>query len=337
MNKESSDQKNNSSDDNLQNRHEALQELNSEYFSADVSEKVSRTNSAPNAGRAEEQDQKSSWPIIIGIILLTLLIAWLLGFKNNDEQSTKDAAVKPEVVELEDTEQAKPVEARSLEKNDIESEVIEAEPVTPKNPVIELPSLNDSDETVKSRLATLTWRTELLRLVIDDDMIRRVVVFTDNFNQGFISYRHSPLAQPEQKFSTLDEDATTNAEGVQSWVISDSQTERFNVYIDLLRSFNQAQLVQAYKDFEPLFEEAYQELGYEGEFKDVLLEAIETILDTQLPHEPIAVIRPSVMYKYQNKEIESLTDADKLLLRLGKENLLAVKSVLLELNEALSQ
>jgi hypothetical protein len=43
------------------------------------------------------------------------------------------------------------------------------------------------------------------------------------------------------------------------------------------------------------------------------------------------------MYKYQDKEIESLTDADKLLLRLGKENLLAVKSVLFELNEALSQ
>lgn len=345
MSKESPDQKNNSSNDNVQNPPEASRELNSGGFSADASEKLSNSNvnlganSAPNSppNSEREQDQKSPWPIIIGIIILAIVFAWFFGFKNNDEPLTKLESVKPEIALIEGTKQAKPDVLAAVERNDIDKEAIEAEPVTPQKPVIELPRLDDSDETVKLRLATLTWRTELLKLVIDDDMIRRIVVFTDNFNQGFISYRHSPFKRPEQKFTTLDEDAITNAQGVQSWVIRDSQTERFNEYVDLLRSFNQEQLVQAYSDFEPLFEEAYQELGYEGEYKDVLLEVIETILDTELTNDPLAVIRPSVMYKYQDKEIESLTDADKLLLRLGKENLLAVKSVLFELNEALSQ
>ena len=36
-------------------------------------------------------------------------------------------------------------------------------------------------------------------------------------------------------------------------------------------------------------------------------------------------------------EVEALDDADKLLLRLGKENLLVIKSVLLEINERLAR
>ena len=43
------------------------------------------------------------------------------------------------------------------------------------------------------------------------------------------------------------------------------------------------------------------------------------------------------MYKYKDESLESLDDAEKLLLRLGKENLLVIKSVLLEINEKLAK
>ena len=43
------------------------------------------------------------------------------------------------------------------------------------------------------------------------------------------------------------------------------------------------------------------------------------------------------MYKYKDESLESLDDAEKLLLRLGKENLLVIKSVLLEINEKLAR
>ena len=43
------------------------------------------------------------------------------------------------------------------------------------------------------------------------------------------------------------------------------------------------------------------------------------------------------MFRYKDEAIEGLDDADKLLLRLGKENLLVIKSVLLEINERLAR
>jgi hypothetical protein len=43
------------------------------------------------------------------------------------------------------------------------------------------------------------------------------------------------------------------------------------------------------------------------------------------------------MYKFANPQLEALPASDKLLLRLGKDNLLVMKSVLLELHEKLAQ
>ena len=43
------------------------------------------------------------------------------------------------------------------------------------------------------------------------------------------------------------------------------------------------------------------------------------------------------MYKYKDQSIESLDNAEKLMIRLGKENLLVIKSVLLEINEKLQK
>ena len=57
----------------------------------------------------------------------------------------------------------------------------------------------------------------------------------------------------------------------------------------------------------------------------------------ELPKSSMALIQPSVMYKFADPELESLPDTDKLLLRLGKDNLLVMKSVLLELHEKLAQ
>lgn len=51
----------------------------------------------------------------------------------------------------------------------------------------------------------------------------------------------------------------------------------------------------------------------------------------------LELTRPSVMYKFADDELESLDDSDKLLLRLGRENLLVIKSILLEINEKLSR
>ena len=97
-------------------------------------------------------------------------------------------------------------------------------------------------------------------------------------------------------------------------------------------------LVQWYGELKPLIDQAYAELGYpEEDFTDKLQNAITKVLDMEIPKEQLELSRPSVMYKYKDESLESLDDAEKLLLRLGKENLLVIKSVMLEINEKLAR
>ena len=199
---------------------------------------------------------------------------------------------------------------------------------------VSLPPLDESDAWVQGKLPELTWRNELLSLLITEDIIRRFVVFTDNFAQGLLAYDHSPFIQPKVKFS-IDEQLP-NVDGQQNvWQWDSETSKRFDLYVDLLRSVDSTTLVKWYVDLKPLIDEAYSELGYEDDFTYTLQDAITRVLDMELPKSAMNVTRTSVMYKYDDPQLEALDDSDKLLLRIGKENLLIIKSVLLDVNEKL--
>jgi len=285
--------------------------------------------------------KKNIGPLIILAVTLFLLVVafWQFSGKRSDESlgdaesSNSQTNLRVDIPQLEKKLVEGTVELDFIEPA-IEIKAVETAEIVVIKPY--LPELNASDLWIKTKLPELTWRAELLKLVIDDDMIRRLVVFTDNFAQGNLSYEHSPFVAPQDKFS-VDEAAVIVVDKQNVWSWNKDSTKRFNVYIDLLRSIDSSKLVSWYFELKPLVDQAYGELGYEDDFTLTLQDAIARVLDMELPKSSMAIIRPSVMYKYQDKKLEDLSDSDKLLLRLGKENLLIVKSILLEINEKLGQ
>ncbi|MBA6231560.1 MULTISPECIES: DUF3014 domain-containing protein [unclassified Colwellia] len=281
----------------------------------------------------EDQAQKgkqTSWGIIAVIIVIVIAgLSWLY-ISSTEQEKIADVTITP-VIKTEIA--AEPIP----EKESVEPEiaaVVEPEPFVETIPEIILPSLDESDVWVQEKLPNYTWRKELLKLVINKDMVRRFVVFTDNFAQGNLAYAHSPLVKPSTKFSANEINNGTTTD----WKWNESTTQRFTLYVDLLRSFDSETLVQWYFEMKPLIDQAYAELGYpEDNFTDVLHDAITKVLDMEIPKESLDLVRPSVMFRYKDEQVEALDDADKLLLRLGKENLLVIKSVLLEINERLAR
>ena len=277
-------------------------------------------------------EKSSSWVITGIIISLVLLVLIYVLFKDSSEPvipppvevTIVDPIPEPEVIienVVEDVIEEAPVVA-----------IIEAEP----EPVVDpLPELNESDSWVQEKLADLTWRKELLKLMVNDDMIRRFVVFTDNFSQGILAYEHSPFINPKTSFTAIDGESE---QGEPQLLWDDNSYKRFSIYVELIRTFDSETLVQWYISLKPLIDEAYEELGYPDEdFTPVLREAIVKVLDMELPKEVIELDRPSVMYRYKSEDLESLDDTEKLLLRIGKQNLLVIKSVLLEINDKLAR
>ncbi|MCO4800017.1 MAG: DUF3014 domain-containing protein [Colwelliaceae bacterium] len=268
------------------------------------------------------------WGIIVGIIIVIITLLWFILSEEEPEPVVIQEPVVEEVLE------SQPI----LETEIIEPEVITEEVETIIEETVEpellIPTLDESDTWLEEKLPSITWRKELLKLIIDDDMIRRVVVFTDNFSQGILAYEHSPLIKPTAVFSGRE--INENGKVIIKW--DETSSRRFSLYVDLLRSIDSETLVSWYFELKPLFDEAYRELGYpEENFTDILQDAITKVLDMEIPKERLELVRPSVMYQYKNEEIESLDDADKLMLRLGKENLLVIKSVLLEISEKIAR
>jgi hypothetical protein len=86
----------------------------------------------------------------------------------------------------------------------------------------------------------------------------------------------------------------------------------------------------------PLFQRAYEELGYPGKyFNDRLMEALDDLLAAPELDGPLALEQPKVLYQFADPDLESRSAGQKILLRMGKANALRVKAKLLEIRRAL--
>jgi hypothetical protein len=81
-----------------------------------------------------------------------------------------------------------------------------------------------------------------------------------------------------------------------------------------------------------MLQEAYDELGYPNEkFNEVVFKAIGRLLETPVINKPIRLVRPVVMYQFEDQKLESLSAAQKQLIRMGPKNTRALQVKLSEM------
>jgi len=192
-------------------------------------------------------------------------------------------------------------------------------PLVEVEPAKALPQLNDSDLSVKTQLSQY-FAKQTLKLVVQDDMIRRFVVYVDNIGKGKIAKKHSPIIEPQNSFTVVEGDILT---------IAPQSYERYTPFVELFTSMTPQQAVNFYKEYKPLFNEAYEEIGYqERDFDEAVFDAIDMVLTTPIVTGNVPLLSESVVYKYAYSEWEQLPEAQKQLLRMGAKNVRKVKSAL---------
>ena len=107
---------------------------------------------------------------------------------------------------------------------------------------------------------------------------------------------------------------------------------RYEPMVNVVRQLDMQRAAEVYFRLYPLFQSAYQNLGYpNGYFNDRLIQVIDSLLATPQPSGPIELTRPNVLYTFADPKLEALPAGEKLLLRMGPDNAAVVKAKLKEL------
>ena len=116
-----------------------------------------------------------------------------------------------------------------------------------------------------------------------------------------------------------------------------ANSRRYAPYVRAMEAVPPRTLVLTYVQAYPLFQRAYEELGYGGKyFNDRLLEAIDDLLAAPEIGTPIRLLQPKVLYEFADPDLETRSAGQKILIRMGADNALKVKARLREIRQELA-
>jgi hypothetical protein len=119
-------------------------------------------------------------------------------------------------------------------------------------------------------------------------------------------------------------------------VLSPDNYARYEPFVALVSALDAKTLVAFYRSLEPLFQQAYEELGQPGRsFNDRLIEVIDHLLVAPSPRGEIRLVQPSVLYRFADEQLEKSSSGHKLLMRLGPDNAGVIKGKLREIRAEL--
>lgn len=181
-----------------------------------------------------------------------------------------------------------------------------------------LPPLDGSDAGIASALSGLTGGDELPALLVRPQIVARIVATIDTLPRHELGSRMLPLRTPKGSFVTHE---------VDGQILMDQRNEaRYAPYMQLVGQIDPQTVVTWYVRNYPLFQQAYQQLGYpKGYFNDRLVAVIDDLLAAPESAQPAALVHSKGGYAYADPTMESLSAGQRLLLRTGSTNEAKIK------------
>ncbi len=182
---------------------------------------------------------------------------------------------------------------------------------------------------VRDLLSGLLGPGAVEKLLVPHQIIRDAVVTVDNLPRKKVAAELRPL-QPTPGETAVDQQGAAT-------LLSEQNYARYAAVMDVVRSIDPKALAAIYLRLYPLFQQAYENLGYPGKyFNDRMVEAIDSLLATPDVQGPIALVRPKVFYQFADPSLEALPAGQKLLIRMGPQNAAIIKQKLRQFREAIT-
>ena len=192
---------------------------------------------------------------------------------------------------------------------------------TAKSRAAPLPPLNHSDAMMVAALNRLIGHPAVARFLVPKNVIRRIVVTVDNLPRAKVSAHLRPVkATPGQTIVDRQGGVTT---------LSSRNFARYTPFVAVVSRINVEALARLYFRLYPLFQQAYESLGYPHKyFNDRLVQAIDSMLTTPALSAPVDLVRPHVFWQFADPQLEALPAGQKLLIRMGPRNAAVIEAKL---------
>ena len=187
-----------------------------------------------------------------------------------------------------------------------------------------LPPLDQADAVVVPELDALLGARRVASSLQSDGFVRRVVATVDNLTREHAASRIWPVQPTAGKFTAA------GAPGAER--IAEDNAARYTPLVLMLEQVDVARAAAVYQRLYPLFQQAYEELGYPNKyFNDRLVAVIDHLLAAPEPAGPVrlhltevkgevASVRPWVRYEFDDPALESLSSGQKMMVRVGPVN-----------------
>jgi hypothetical protein len=198
-----------------------------------------------------------------------------------------------------------------------------------------LPPLAESDVRVAELLSEVLGAGEVSSLLQTESFARRVVATVDSLTQAHAPVRVWPVHPTPQRF-------LVDGEGAEM-VAAPANARRYAAMLAFAESVPMDNAVALYARLYPLFQQAYEELGYPNRyFNDRLVAVLDHLVQAPEPQGPIHLQltkvqtelpdpRPWLRYEFADPQLQALSSGQKIMVRMGAANEARAKKVLREL------
>jgi hypothetical protein len=197
----------------------------------------------------------------------------------------------------------------------------EAEPVV-------VPPLDESDPLVRELVRRLSSHPQVVAWLTTDRLIRTFTVAVANVAEGVTPATHVQILRPRQAFGVT--------EVGENLVVDPKSYSRYDGLAQAVDSIDAAAASKLYATLKPRLDEAYRELGYlDAPFDAAVERALVRLLKTPVNDRQASIEPRGIGYGYRDERVESLSAAEKQLLRMGPANARRVQAKLREIALAL--
>ena len=200
-------------------------------------------------------------------------------------------------------------------------------PLGGKGDPITLPPLDASDTLVRTLVQALTESPAVMAWLPTNGLIRNFTVVVANVADGPTPAKHVKVLRPAAPFRIVSRGGST--------LVDPRSNDRYATIADAIASVNPAGAAKLYATLKPRIEDAQRDLGSADSFDRTLERAIVALLSTPVVDGSEPLKPKGIGYGYVDPRLESLTPAQKQLMRMGPRNVRVIKAKLREIAVAL--